>query len=46
VWRVPWRHKLSYIWREPGWTHDGSRLTSAMIRARWQAAGGDQHQQQ
>ncbi len=35
VWRAPWRHKLSYIWREPGWTHDGSRLTSDMIRARW-----------
>jgi sterol desaturase/sphingolipid hydroxylase (fatty acid hydroxylase superfamily) len=33
---APWRHKLSYLWREPGWTHDGSRLTSGMIRARWQ----------
>ncbi len=32
--RAPWRHKLSYIWREPGWSHDGSRETSAMIRAR------------
>ncbi len=32
--RAPWRHKLSYIWREPGWTHDGSRETSAMIRQR------------
>ncbi|WP_340588946.1 sterol desaturase family protein [Erythrobacter alti] len=35
VWRAPWRHKLSYLWREPGWTHDGSRETSDMIRARW-----------
>ena len=34
---APWRHKLSYVWREPGWTHDGSRLTSDMIRARWRA---------
>jgi len=35
VWRAPWRHKLSYMWREPGWSHDGSRETSEMIRARW-----------
>jgi hypothetical protein len=32
--RAPWRHKLSYLWREPGWSHDGSRETSAMIRDR------------
>ena len=37
LWRVPWRHKLSYLWREPGWSHDGSRETSDAIRARWQA---------
>jgi len=37
VWAAPWRHKLSYIWREPGWSHDGSRATSAMIRERWAA---------
>ena len=35
--RAPWRHKLSYLLREPGWTHDGTRETSEMIRARWQA---------
>jgi len=35
VWRAPWRHKLSYLWREPGWSHDGSRETSEMIRRRW-----------
>lgn len=35
MWRAPWRHKLSYLWREPGWTHDGSRETSDMIRDRW-----------
>jgi sterol desaturase/sphingolipid hydroxylase (fatty acid hydroxylase superfamily) len=33
--RAPWRHKLGYLLREPGWTHDGSRETSDMIRARW-----------
>ncbi len=32
---APWRHKLSYIWRVPGWTHDGSRQTSDMIRDGW-----------
>ncbi len=37
VWAAPWRHKLSYLWREPGWSHDGSRLTSAMIKERWAA---------
>ncbi|KLI64842.1 sterol desaturase family protein [Aurantiacibacter marinus] len=42
VWRAPWRHKLSYLWREPGWSHDGSRETSDMIRRRWNAAATDQ----
>lgn len=37
VWHAPWRHKLSYMWREPGWSHDGSRATSAMIKERWAA---------
>ena len=36
IWRAPWRHKLSYLLREPGWSHDGSRETSAIIRARWE----------
>ncbi len=35
VWSAPWRHKLDYVWREPGWSHDGSRDTSDMIRERW-----------
>ena len=37
VWHAPWRHKLSYMWREPGWSHDDSRQTSEMIREKWQA---------
>jgi len=37
VWSAPWRHKLDYLWREPGWSHDASRETSASIRARWLA---------
>jgi len=35
MWRAPWRHKMSYLLREPGWTHDGSRETSDMIRNSW-----------
>ena len=34
VWHAPWQHKLSYMIREPGWSHDGSRETSAMIKQR------------
>jgi sterol desaturase/sphingolipid hydroxylase (fatty acid hydroxylase superfamily) len=30
--------KLAYLVREPGWSHDGSRETSEMIRARWAAS--------
>lgn len=39
MWRAPWRHKMGYLLREPGWSHDGSRLTSAMIKARWKTSG-------
>ena len=35
VWTAPWRSKLGYIWRPPGWSHDGSRETTDTIRARW-----------
>ena len=37
VYAAPWRHKLSYLWREPGWSHDGSRKSSAVIRQEWLA---------
>jgi sterol desaturase/sphingolipid hydroxylase (fatty acid hydroxylase superfamily) len=36
LWHAPWRYKLGYLLREPGWSHDGSRDTSSTIRARWQ----------
>ena len=36
LWSAPWRAKLNYAIREPGWSHDGSRETSAMIRRRWE----------
>ncbi|MGP1351785.1 MAG: sterol desaturase family protein [Parasphingopyxis sp.] len=29
------RNKLGYIFRPPGWSHDGSRDTSDTIKARW-----------
>ena len=35
VWSAPWGSKFGYVWRSPGWTHDGSRETSDMIRDRW-----------
>ena len=49
VWSAPWRHKLGYLWRAPGWSHDATRDTSDAIRARWiarqpaadEAAGSD-----
>ena len=36
LWRAPWRYKLYYAFAPPGWSHDGSRDTTDMIRARWQ----------
>ncbi len=37
VWAAPgWRNKLNYMVREPGWSHDGSRQTSADLRAAWE----------
>ena len=41
MWRAPWKHKLSYLLREPGWTHDGSRETSDQIRAAWRKRNGE-----
>ena len=40
VWQAPWRHKFAYMWRPPGWSHDGSRDTSDTIRARWAERNG------
>lgn len=35
IWHSPWKYKLSYLLKEPGWSHDGSRETSDMIREKW-----------
>ena len=41
MWSAPGLgNKLGYLLRAPGWSHDGSRETSDMIRARWQARVG------
>jgi sterol desaturase/sphingolipid hydroxylase (fatty acid hydroxylase superfamily) len=38
VWAAPsWRARWMYIAAPPGWSHDGSRDTSEMIKARWEA---------
>ena len=38
VWTAPgWRAKWGYMVREPGWSHDGSRETSARLKERWLA---------
>ncbi len=34
--RAPMPAKLGYLFRPPGWSHDGSRETSDTIRARWE----------
>ena len=34
VWQAPWSAKAGYVFGPPGWSHDGSRETSEMIRAR------------
>ena len=37
IWAAPgWRAKFGYALMPPGWSHDGSRHTSADIKARWQ----------
>jgi sterol desaturase/sphingolipid hydroxylase (fatty acid hydroxylase superfamily) len=38
LFRAPFRAKLGYLFGPPGWSHDGSRDTSDMIRERWEAA--------
>ncbi|MCW3834602.1 sterol desaturase family protein [Sphingomonas canadensis] len=40
VWKAPGIvAKWNYMAKPPGWSHDGSRDTSEIIKARWQARG-------
>jgi sterol desaturase/sphingolipid hydroxylase (fatty acid hydroxylase superfamily) len=40
MWRAPGlSNKLGYLLKEPGWSHDGSRETSEVIRERWRSEG-------
>jgi sterol desaturase/sphingolipid hydroxylase (fatty acid hydroxylase superfamily) len=36
LWCAPFRYKLHYLLAPPGWSHDGSRDTSDIVRRRWQ----------
>lgn len=38
---APFRAKLGYLFGPPGWSHDGSRDTSDMIRTRWEDQQND-----
>lgn len=31
---IGWREKWQYVWKQPGWSHDGSRMTSEQLRQR------------
>lgn len=37
AWAAPWSAKFGYLWREPGWSHDGSRDTTDAIKRKWTA---------
>ncbi len=39
--RAPFAAKLGYLFGPPGWSHDDSRETSDMIRARWERNQGE-----
>jgi len=41
VMTAPWSAKAGYLWRPPGWSHDGTRETSETIRARWEESKAD-----
>jgi hypothetical protein len=36
-----WQDRLSYMFARPGWSADGSRATSASIKAAWRARVGE-----
>jgi len=34
--KIPLKQKLAYLFNPPGWSHDGSSMTSKQLRAIWQ----------
>jgi sterol desaturase/sphingolipid hydroxylase (fatty acid hydroxylase superfamily) len=36
--RIPFRQKLGYLFNPPGWSHDGSTMTSDQLREQWHKA--------
>ena len=36
---IGWKARLAYALKPPGWSHDGSRLTTDRIKAAWRARG-------
>jgi sterol desaturase/sphingolipid hydroxylase (fatty acid hydroxylase superfamily) len=32
---ISWKDKLGYLFQAPGWSHDGSRMTSKQLQAIW-----------
>lgn len=40
--KIPWHQKLRYIFGPPGWSHDGSRLTTRQVRAMQLVAAAQQ----
>ena len=42
VWSAKsWRDRFGYLFGPPGWSPDGSRMTSAMIKQRWARINGE-----
>ena len=42
VWSAKsWRDRFGYLFGPPGWSPDGSRMTSAMIKERWARINGE-----
>lgn len=33
--KIPFKQKLGYLFQPPGWSHDGSRLTSKQLQSAW-----------
>lgn len=41
---IPWRTKFRYLFKAPGWSHDGSRLTSEQLREKEQGESDNEQE--